>query len=406
MTNLTGMFQQLNDTIKETPLASRGPGTPAGMPYNPMDNVNPMMQQFAQGVGNMAGFDPAANRTSAQNMTISNAEAGSAMESQDPQMLLKAASLMMQQGRISEAQQLTKRAEEIKSLRKLRAEEDALAAEEAAIKAKEMKTLQNTILAAKNAKHPKWALDLENGTATVADYMKFVTGKRTNDYEEKSKRQTNLLKANAEGRNKKDPARAPLSSGVVNLTNDAFQASYEAQTTADHNRATIRKLDRLVSSGEVIPSGNASAGWEAIKKALGTEDEVTAIREQFNLARTKQAMDNLPPGTASEKDVELVMKGVPSENASFETIRNFLEASARVEEAAAMYYEMKGEWWTENGNGAGLKQAFKDRRAQMNGGSGNASGAKKILTVEERDAELAERAELGIIATGQGEQQK
>jgi hypothetical protein len=39
----------------------------------------------------------------------------------------------------------------------------------------------------------------------------------------------------------------------------------------------------------------------------------------------------------------------------------------------------------------------------MNDGSGNASGAKKTLTVEERDAE---RAELGIIATGQGEQQK
>ena len=39
----------------------------------------------------------------------------------------------------------------------------------------------------------------------------------------------------------------------------------------------------------------------------------------------------------------------------------------------------------------------------MNGGSGNASGAENGLTVEERDAE---RAELGIIATGQGEQQK
>ena len=104
MTNLTGMFQQLNNTIKETPLASRGPGTPAGMPYNPMDNVNPMMQQFAQGVGNMAGFDPEANRTSAQNMTISNTEASSAMESEDPQMLLQAASLMMKQGRTVEAQ--------------------------------------------------------------------------------------------------------------------------------------------------------------------------------------------------------------------------------------------------------------------------------------------------------------
>ena len=47
MTNLTGMFEQLNNTIKETPLAAKGPGTPPGMPYNPMDNVNPMMQQFA-----------------------------------------------------------------------------------------------------------------------------------------------------------------------------------------------------------------------------------------------------------------------------------------------------------------------------------------------------------------------
>ena len=117
------------------------------------------------------------------------------------------------------------------------------------------------------------------------------------------------------------------------------------------------------------------------------------------MARTKQAMANLPPGTASEKDVELVMKGVPDENASFETIRNFLEASARIEEAAAMYYEMKGEWWTEHGNGKGLQQAFKDRRAQ----GGGAGGAGNGLTVEQRDAE---RAELGIIATGQGEQQK
>ena len=194
MTNLTGMFEQLNNTIKETPLAAKGPGTPPGMPYNPMDNVNPMMQQFAQGVGNMAGFDPAANRTSAQNMTISNTEASSAMESEDPQMLIQAASLMMKQGRTAEAQQLTQRADEIKALAKTEATEAIEAAEEAATKAKEMKTLENTILTARARKQYKWAEDLANGTATVADYMKFVIEERTAVGTERRKASADALK--------------------------------------------------------------------------------------------------------------------------------------------------------------------------------------------------------------------
>ena len=391
MTNLTGMFEQLNNTIKETPLASRGPGTPAGMPYNPMDNVNPMMQQFAQGVGNMAGFDPAANRTSAQNMTISNKQGGEATASGDPEALLEAAKLYMSQGRTAEAQAMVERAEAIKAQRaaaQLAIDEKAeTTAKEASEEAERVARNKRAYDVAYKAQDFKWASWLKTGDVDAADY-----------YKEKAKQQTNRKQADAQGENKQAPAKT-LSSGVVNLTNDAFQASYEAQTTADHNRATIAKLDRLVNSGDYIPAGTASAGWEAIKKALGTENEVTEIREQFNLARTKQAMANLPPGTASEKDVELVMKGVPDENASFETIRNFLEASARIEEAAAMYYEMKGEWWTEHGNGKGLQQAFKDRRAQM----GGAGGAGNGLTVEQRDAEMAE---LGIIATGQGEQQK
>jgi hypothetical protein len=64
--NLTGLFGQLNESILRDPLNQAFDFSVAGMPSRPMDSVNPMLRNAAQGIGSAMGVEAGQLQTSEQ----------------------------------------------------------------------------------------------------------------------------------------------------------------------------------------------------------------------------------------------------------------------------------------------------------------------------------------------------
>ncbi|MHC4372350.1 MAG: hypothetical protein ACYSW8_32505, partial [Planctomycetota bacterium] len=98
-----------------------------------------------------------------------------------------------------------------------------------------------------------------------------------------------------------------------------YQNAYSKSTAAVHAMDTI-----LNGMEQLDDSGWFAKATEMAKEVLGVEDMETYIRSQVQSTRVKQAIANLPPGVASDKDIELVMSGTISDTANPEVIRAYM----------------------------------------------------------------------------------
>ena len=181
--NLPSMFQQLRGSIRNHPSNSRNNQGVEGMPESPMDNMNPLIRQFSQGTGNImnnmseavpGGFQ-GDYQTSQQKATAGNQAVADAMDSDDPQMLMKAAALMMQQGNTAAAQRLTERADRIRAAGKTLLEEGQAEIEAGASRAGEQKDLKNAIGLSIRNKDKDWTDMLKTGAVEPSEYFKHLS---------------------------------------------------------------------------------------------------------------------------------------------------------------------------------------------------------------------------------------
>ena len=49
-----------------------------------------------------------------------------------------------------------------------------------------------------------------------------------------------------------------------------------------------------------------------LKRAFGREDFITEVRKQYQDIKVRSAVSNLPPGVASDKDIQLVLAPWPT----------------------------------------------------------------------------------------------
>jgi hypothetical protein len=73
---------------------------------------------------------------------------------------------------------------------------------------------------------------------------------------------------------------------------------------------------------------------------LGKRDTPQYLRTRVMALKTHKAIQSLPKGPASDKDIALVLKGVPLDNSGVEELVEFLEAMARTGERLAVHEEM------------------------------------------------------------------
>jgi hypothetical protein len=125
--------------------------------------------------------------------------------------------------------------------------------------------------------------------------------------------------------------------------------STEAANAVSSTQTAGQMLDlanRLETAGGGY--GGFATASEFFKSALGNQDAMTAMRQEYTRLRNSAAIKSLPPGPATDKDIALALKGFPSDTADSKTIASFLRGQAKLQQLEAATSEAKSEWLTAN----------------------------------------------------------
>lgn len=143
----------------------------------------------------------------------------------------------------------------------------------------------------------------------------------------------------------KGAAGPTLSANSETMLNKAVSEAVLSESIANRMRDMAAKFESTeVSKGL---KGKAS---EQLATVLGSQDQVTELRKEYIRLRNSNVMQDLPPGTASDSDVQLALSGYLPENANPLTIASFLRGVAKLKDVESAQNNAKGEWISEVGN--------------------------------------------------------
>ena len=153
------------------------------------------------------------------------------------------------------------------------------------------------------------------------------------------------------------------------LTNVFERELIKSQDAARESEVNVSQLESVAQEyeglSEELGSGQSAGFKESLKTFFGDEDAATNLRRRYNQIVNKKALDNLPPGAASEKDVEIVFKGFLKDTADPATVASFLRGLAKVESANANFQSFKAQYISDNRNTRGLQKAWKSELASQ-----------------------------------------
>ncbi|WP_254215944.1 hypothetical protein [Burkholderia multivorans] len=143
---------------------------------------------------------------------------------------------------------------------------------------------------------------------------------------------------------KTDPFGGPLSESQQKYVNDAQNAALSARQTYQN---TVALASQLANAPD-FASGAAGTFNDFLSKITGNKDAGQQLRGQLAQFVNSTILNQLPPGSASDKDIQLVRNGTPADNASKETWQAYLSAVGRVQQAAAVAAQMRADYLTAN----------------------------------------------------------
>lgn len=123
-------------------------------------------------------------------------------------------------------------------------------------------------------------------------------------------------------------------------------ATLQAQELDNRSKAAIREASEKAAEARVltssirnmanefarleVTSGVLGTMKEKWKTLTGTQDEVTALKTKFNQIKNNMVMEALPPGVASDKDIEMAMTGFPDDTWNDEQISSYMKGMAKL----------------------------------------------------------------------------
>lgn len=129
------------------------------------------------------------------------------------------------------------------------------------------------------------------------------------------------------------------------------------------SQENVAKFERLATDFEqLITDGGIEVTFnEKLKELLGSQDAVTDLRTEFTSVRLGQGLKLLPPGPATDKDVEMVMKGVPPANAPASQVASFLRGAAKVERFRSAYNQYKADYIGKTNSTKGINRNWRKK---------------------------------------------
>ena len=145
------------------------------------------------------------------------------------------------------------------------------------------------------------------------------------------------------------------------LDQSVAKAQEEAWVHQGNAQGARGVIDRMETVGEENwTAGYAAKAGEFVKEVFGREDFVTGIRKEYQDIKVRNAISNLPPGVASDKDIELALSPWPNDTSNYGLIKEKLEAIERIENARYEYRTFEGSYIERNRGRNGLQSAWNE----------------------------------------------
>lgn len=167
----------------------------------------------------------------------------------------------------------------------------------------------------------------------------------------------------------------------VNMEKALDSAVGDAATS----RSSAASMEELASRWETEKPtsgifGSAQSTWS---KMTGSDTGLRDLRIRTSQFLNSQALKYLPPGPATDRDVELAREGVPTNMDDPALVANWLRAQARNEKRAALYNDFRAEWISAQGNPGQAKAEANISGIDVKKGESFASAAKRYMSQAE-----------------------
>jgi len=127
------------------------------------------------------------------------------------------------------------------------------------------------------------------------------------------------------------------------LINESAVAAAASKQSADQYNDLAKRLDAAGGG-----FGVASSFADYLRKTTGSQGALQELRSEYTRVRNSAAIKALPPGVATDKDIQLALKGIPPENADAKTISNFLRGMGKLQDIEASVANAKTDWLSNN----------------------------------------------------------
>jgi hypothetical protein len=173
----------------------------------------------------------------------------------------------------------------------------------------------------------------------------------------------------------RNTAAPSLSEAATVRVNEAFTASDAARTRAG-------QLDELAAKfAEQTSLGQIGRGGRAVVEAFGGDTEYGRLVREFARLRNAEVVRALPPGPATDRDIEIISRGFPGENASADSIQAFLSAASRIAAYEADYNRFRGMFMDANGGSMGrARRSFEIDGVTIPAGADMSSAFRRVIT--------------------------
>jgi hypothetical protein len=126
------------------------------------------------------------------------------------------------------------------------------------------------------------------------------------------------------------------------LINETAVIASTSKQAADQMNDLAQRIEGLGGYGAASQLG------EFAKSTLGIEGYDTALRQEYTRLRNQAAIKSLPPGPATDKDIEIALRGFPKDTSDSKNVAQFLRGMAKMQNIDASINNAKTDWLANN----------------------------------------------------------
>jgi hypothetical protein len=142
---------------------------------------------------------------------------------------------------------------------------------------------------------------------------------------------------------------ASQSNLLTQLPADTRKLVNEAATLAVTSKQSANQMNDLANRIEGLGGyGTFSRLSEFAKGTIGAEGYETSLRQEYTRIRNSQAIKSLPPGPATDADIQLALSGFPKNTADSKMVAQFLRGMAKLQDIDAAVSNAKTDWLAQN----------------------------------------------------------